>query len=120
MSEGPVARRERQIVDIVFARGSATAREIWQPLDDPPTDATVRTIKRVLERKGHLARTVDGKTFIYAPARCREAEAASALRRLVQTFFDGSVDRAVSGLLLIEKLIAGADGEDGSPPKQQE
>ena len=117
-------------MDIVFARGSATAREIWASLDDPPTYATVRTILRVLERKGHLDHTVAGKTYVYAPTRCREAEAASALRRLVRTFFDGSVERAVSGLLRldekkldaaevarIEKLIAGADGDDGSTPK---
>ncbi|MGI9244792.1 MAG: BlaI/MecI/CopY family transcriptional regulator [Verrucomicrobiales bacterium] len=122
VSEEPLARRERQIMDIVFARGSATAREIWESLDDPPTYATVRTILRVLERKGHLDHSVEGKTFVYAPTRCREVEAASALRRLVQTFFDGSVERAVSGLLRldekkldaaevdrIEKLIAQAD-----------
>jgi len=114
-------------MDIVFARGSATAREIWESLDDPPTYATVRTILRVLERKGHLDHTVDGKTFVYAPTRCREVEAASALRRLVQTFFDGSVERAVSGLLRldekkldaaeverIEKLIAAADVDPGA------
>ena len=108
-------------MDIVFARGSATAREIWEALDDAPTYATVRTILRVLERKGHLDHTVEGKTFVYAPTRSRDQEAASALRRLVQTFFDGSVERAVSGLLRldekkldaaeverIEKLIAGA------------
>jgi predicted transcriptional regulator len=129
-SEEPLARRERQIMDIVFARGSASAREIMEALADPPTYATVRTILRVLERKGHLAHTVDGKTFIYKPTRSRDAEAASALRRLVQTFFDGSVERAVSGLLRldekkldaaevarIEKLIAAADGDEGQSPK---
>lgn len=131
-SEKPLARRERQIMDIIFARGSATAREILEALDDAPTDATVRTILRVLERKGHLNHTVDGKTFVYAPTRCRDAEAASALRRLVQTFFDGSVERAVSGLLQldekkldvaevarIEKLIAKADTEQDSTPNPE-
>jgi len=124
-SEKPLARRERQIMDIVFTRGQATAREIWEALSDPPTYATVRTILKVLERKGHLDHTVDGKTFVYAPTRCRDDEAASALRRLVQTFFDGSVERAVSGLLRldekkldasevarIEKLIAESDPEE--------
>lgn len=133
-SEEPLARRERQIMDIVFARGSATAREIWEAMEDAPTYATVRTILRVLERKGHVAHTVDGKTFVYTPTRCREVEAASALRRLVQTFFDGSVERAVSGLLQldekkldadevsrIEKLIARAEeptGPGSEPPKK--
>ena len=128
-SEEPLARRERQIMDIVFARGSATAREIWEALDDAPTYATVRTILRVLERKGHLDHTVEGKKFIYAPTRSRDAEAASAMRRLVQTFFDGSVERAVSGLLQldekkldaaeverIEELIARTDDTQQSTP----
>ena len=132
-SEEPLARRERQIMDIIFSKGSATAREIWDALDDAPTYATVRTILKVLERKGHVEHSVDGKTFVYSPTRCREAEAASAMRRLVQTFFDGSVERAVSGLLQldekkldskevarIEKLIAEADAGDAPTPKNNQ
>ncbi len=95
----PLTRRERQIMDLVFAAGSITARGIWGKMEDPPTYSTVRTLLGVLERKGQLAHRREGKAYVYFPRQKRQTVAASALRRLVSTFFEGSVEQAVSGLL---------------------
>jgi len=98
-SPDPLTRREREMMDIVYASGGVTAREIHERMTDPPTDATVRTILRVLERKGHLRRRARGKAYVYEARRPAAAAAKSAVRRLVDVFFGGSVERAVSGLL---------------------
>jgi predicted transcriptional regulator len=94
-----LTRRERQIMDLVFAKESITAREIWEQMEDPPTYSTVRTLLGVLEKKQQLAHKREGKTFVYYPLQKRQVVAESALRRLVRTFFNGSVEQAVSGLL---------------------
>ena len=86
-------------MDVVYADGEASAREIWRRIAGAPTYSTVRTLLAVLEQKGHLARRLVGKAFVYRPTHERCAVAATALRRLLHTFFDGSVERAVSGLL---------------------
>jgi len=95
----PLSRRERQIMDIIFARGESSAREIWAELPDAPTYATVRTLLRVLLEKGHLKHRVEGRSYIYSPKKSRDTVAKSALQRLLQTFYGGSVEQAVSGLL---------------------
>ncbi len=95
----PLSRRERQIMDIIYAAGSATAREIHEQMIDPPTYATVRTILRVLLEKNQLKHRQEGKSYIYSPVNPREVVAESAMKRLVRTFYDGSVEQAVSGLL---------------------
>lgn len=86
-------------MDIVYAGGAVTAREIQERMPDAPTDATVRTILRVLERKGHLRHRHKGKAYVYEARRPATTAARSALRRLLDVFFEGSVERAVSGLL---------------------
>jgi len=98
-TDDPLTRRERQIMDVVYAGGAVTAREIQEQMADAPTDATVRTILRVLERKGHLRHRVVGKAYVYEPKRSATTAAKSALRRLLDVFFEGSVERAISGLL---------------------
>lgn len=98
-SPDPLTRREREMMDIVYAAGGVTAREIQGRMADPPTDATVRTILRVLERKGHVRRRALGKAYVYEAVRPATAAARTAVRRLVEVFFGGSVERAVSGLL---------------------
>jgi predicted transcriptional regulator len=100
--EANLTRRERQIMDVVFARGEASAREIWEQVPDAPTYSTIRTLLAVLEEKGHLARRTEGKALVYRPKRQREKAAASALQRLLATFFQGSVEQAVAGLLELE------------------
>jgi predicted transcriptional regulator len=94
-----LARRERQIMDILFRRGRATAAEVMEELPGDPSYSTVRTQLRVLEEKGHVRHEEDGVRFIYMPAVARHAARKSALRHLVETFFDGSSEKAVAALL---------------------
>jgi len=98
-STDPLSRRERQIMDIVFAGTEVSARDVWSQLPDPPSYATVRTLLRVLLEKGHLKHRVEGRSYIYSPKKSRDTVAKSALKRLLETFYGGSVEQAVSGLL---------------------
>ena len=101
-ADAVLSRRGRQIMDIVYAGGEVSAREIWERLPGAPTYSTVRTLLAALEEKGQLVRRLVGKAFVYRPAHPRERAAASALRRLLATFFHGSVENAVSGLLQLD------------------
>lgn len=94
-----LARRERLIMDILYRRGRATAAEVMEELPGEPTYSTVRTQLRVLETKGHIRHEEDGVRFVYMPAVARHAARKSALRHLVDTFFDGSPEKAVVALL---------------------
>lgn len=94
-----LSRRERQIMDILFRRGRATAAEVMAELPDEPGYSTVRTQLRVLEQKGHVRHEQDGTRFVYAPVVPRRAARKSALRHLVETFYDGSPEKAVAALL---------------------
>ena len=89
-------------MDVVYAGGEVSARDIWQKLPDQRSYSTVRTLLGVLEEKGHLTRRLEGKAFFYRASRPREKVAASALRRLLSTFFGGSVEQAVTGLIQLE------------------
>ena len=100
--DAQLTRRERQIMDLVYAGEEVSARDIWQKLPDQPTYSTVRTLLAVLEEKGHLTRRLEGKAFLYRARKPREKMAASALRRLLSTFFSGSVEQAVTGLIQLE------------------
>ena len=94
-----LSRRERQIMDILYRRGRATAAEVMADLPGQPSYSTVRTQLRVLEDKGHVRHEDDGVRFIYVPALTRQTARRSALRHLVDTFFDGSPEQAVAALL---------------------
>jgi predicted transcriptional regulator len=94
-----LTRRERQIMDILFRRGRATAAEVMEDLPGEPSYSTVRTQLRVLKEKGHVRHEEDGVRFIYMPSVARHAARKSALRHLVETFFDGSSEKAVAALL---------------------
>ena len=94
-----LSRRERQIMDILFRRGRATAAEVMEELPGEPSYSTVRTQLRVLEEKGHVRHELDGVRFVYMPVLARQAARKSALRHLVDTFFDGSSEQAVAALL---------------------
>jgi predicted transcriptional regulator len=97
--DADLSRRERQIMDIVFARGRATGQEIQEGLPGNPNYSSVRTILRVLERKGYLRHTEEGLRYVYEPTVAREAASYSALQRIIRTFFDGSAKEAVAALL---------------------
>ena len=94
-----LTRREREIMDILYRRGRATAGEVMEDLSGAPHYSTVRTQLRVLEDKGHVHHEEQGLRYVYAPAVARSSARRSALRHLVNTFFDGSAEHAVAALL---------------------
>jgi len=105
-----LSRRERQIMDIIYSRGKASAAEVMESLPDPPTYSAVRALLRVLEEKGHLLHEQDGQRYVYSPTVERERAKRSALRRVLQTFFDDSAEDAVAALLDISQESL-SDGE---------
>src|SRR3954462_9295861 len=94
-----LSRRERQIMDILYRRGRATANEVMADLSGDPSYSTVRTQLRVLESKGHVRHEEEGLRYVYLPALPRHAARRSALRHLVDTFFEGSTEKVVGALL---------------------
>jgi len=94
-----LSRRERQIMDIIYARGQATASQVLRDLADPPTRTAVRTFLRILEEKGHLSHEKSGREFVFRPVHPRASAGKSALRRLLDVFFEGSIERAVAAHL---------------------
>lgn len=98
-----LSRRERQIMDIIYSRGRATATEVMESLADAPSYSAVRALLRVLEEKGHLRHKQDGQRYVYHPTVARERAKRSALRRVLQTFFDNSAEEAVAALLDISQ-----------------
>ena len=94
-----LGKRERQIMDVIYRRGRATAAEVLADLTDPPTYSTVRGMLRYLEDKGHLRHESDGPRYVYVATSPKAEVRASALSHLVQTFFDGSVTTVVATLL---------------------
>ena len=94
-----LSRRERQIMDILFRRGRAAASIVRAELPGDPSSSTVRTQLRILEKKGHVRHEEEGLRYVYRPVTPRRAARRSALRHLVETFFDGSAEQAVAALL---------------------
>ncbi len=94
-----LSRRERQIMDILYRRGRATAAEVMEDLPGEPSDSTVRTQLRILEHKGHVRHEEEGLRYVYSAAVPRHSARRSALRHLVDTFFDGSAEKVVTALL---------------------
>lgn len=94
-----LTRRERQIMDILYRRGRAAAGEVMEELPGDPSYSTVRTQLRVLEEKGHVRHEEQGLRYIYGPAVPRRAASKSALKHLMDTFFDGSAEKTVAALL---------------------
>src|SRR5688572_32272706 len=98
-----LSRRERQIMDFLYQAGRATAAELMKALPGEPSDSTVRTQLRVLEAKGHVRHEEDGVKYVYYPVVPRRVVRKSALKHVMNTFFDGSAEKVVAALL-------GADG----------
>jgi len=94
-----LTRRERQIMEILHARGQATAAEVHQALPDSPSYSTVRALLRILEEKGHVKHRREGLRYVHLPTEARARASRSALRRVVRTFFGGSAPLAVAALL---------------------
>ena len=94
-----LSRRERQIMDVLFRLGRATAEEVLKALPGEPTSSTVRTQLRVLEAKGHVRHEEVGRRFVYSPVTPRTQVRRSALRHVMDTFFDGSAEKVVAALV---------------------
>ena len=94
-----LSRRERQIMDLLFQRGKAAAAEVQRELPDPPSYSAVRALLRILEQKGHVRHEQDGPRYVYVPRLDRDTARNSALRHLVQTFFEGSTEQAMAALI---------------------
>lgn len=94
-----LSRRERQIMDALHQRGRATAAEVLELLPNPPSYSAVRALLRILESKGHVKHTKEGSRYVYLPRISKEAARRSALKRVVSTFFGGSITQAVAALL---------------------
>jgi BlaI family transcriptional regulator, penicillinase repressor len=94
-----LSRREREVMDILYRRGRATAAEVLAEVTGDPSSSTVRTLLRILERKGFVRREESGLRYIYHPAVARQSARRSALRHLIDTFYDGSVENVVGALL---------------------
>jgi len=94
-----LSRRERQILDILYQRGSATAADVQAALPEPPSYSAVRALLRILEEKGHVRHQQDGPRYVYLPTVAHDNAQRSALRHVLQTFFNGSAEQAISALL---------------------
>ncbi len=94
-----LSRRERQILDVIYAKGRATAADVTAELPDAPTYTTVRGLLRILEEKGHVRHEDDGGRYVYSASLPREAAGASQLQHVVRTFFDGSASKAMAAFL---------------------
>ena len=94
-----LSRRERQIMDALYARGRATVAEVMRDMPDPPSYSAVRATLRILEEKGHVYHEQDGPRYVYAPSVEADRARKAALKHLVSTFFEGSEEEAVMTLL---------------------
>jgi predicted transcriptional regulator len=99
MAKPTLTRREREIMDILYRRGRATAHEVLADLAVPPSYSAVRALLRLLEERGHVRHTEAGQRYVYFPAVARGDARRSALAHLVKTFFAGSVEQAVATLV---------------------
>jgi BlaI family penicillinase repressor len=99
-----LGRRERQIMEAIYRRGSATAGEVLEDLPEARSNSTVRTMLRLLEQKGYLVHQQDGPRYVYVPVVAKGEVQGSALRHLVRTFFDDSVTAAVATLIQSKPL----------------
>lgn len=94
-----LSRRERQIMDVIYRAGQATATEVLEGLPDPPSYSAVRALLRILETKGHLRHVADGTRYVFLPTVTPDRARRSAMQGLLDTFFEGSREKAVAALL---------------------
>jgi BlaI family transcriptional regulator, penicillinase repressor len=100
--ERDLSRRERQIMDLLFRKGQATAAEVMDGIPDAPSYSAVRALLRILEQKGHVRHEEEGRAYVYMPLVRRDTARQSALSHLLKTFFDNSAEQAVAALLAIK------------------
>lgn len=102
-----LSRRERQVMDILHRRGEATVAEIMADLPDPPTYSAVRSVLRILGEKKRIRHREDGPRYVYFPAQEPETAREKALAHVVETYFAGSPEQAVTALLRMSDLDLG-------------
>src|SRR5262245_16076701 len=107
-----LSRRERQIMDVLYRKGRATALEVLESLPDAPSYSAIRALLRVLETKGHVKHERSGPKYVFAPTVNREKAKKSAVRHLIQTFFDGSPEQAMTTLIDVSSSKLSADEFD--------
>src|SRR4051812_40023948 len=100
-----LSRRERQILDLIYRLGRATAQDVLDNLSDAPTYTTVRGLLRILESKGHLRHDDDDGRYVYSPTVPKKRAAKSAIKHVVSTFFDGSPSEALAAFLGSERAL---------------
>lgn len=98
-SDAKLSRREREIMDLIYLLGEATATEIQKRMDDAPSNTSVRTLLKILEEKGHLTHRVDGKRYVYKARQSKLRSGRSALDRVLRVYFGASLEKAVSAHL---------------------
>ena len=101
-----LSRRERQILEVIYKLGSATASDVVTHLSDAPTYTTVRGLLRILETKGHVRHEDDGGRYVYFPTVTKQRAAKTVLRNVVRTFFDDSPSRAMAALLGAQREVS--------------
>jgi len=103
VKEAQLSKRERQIMDAVYSLGAATASQVLERLEDPPSRSSVRTFLTILENRGHLRHKKVGQEYVYEPTQPRQNVGKSALQRVLDVFFAGSLENAVTAHLLDPK-----------------
>jgi len=107
-----LSRRERQIMDVLFQRGSASVADVLADMPDPPSYSAVRAMLRTLEDKGHVSHREEGRAYIYGPRVRKDTAKRSALAHLLHTFFEGSTEQAMAALLDLKSgKMSGAELE---------
>jgi predicted transcriptional regulator len=104
------SRRERQIMDAIFELGEATVNDVLSRIEDPPSRTSLRTLMRIMEEKGHIKHKQRGREFLYFSCRQRKRAGRSAFRRVLRTYFNGSLEEALEALVTDQD--AELDGED--------
>jgi BlaI family transcriptional regulator, penicillinase repressor len=99
MAQAALSRRERQIMDILYQRGKASAAEVRAAMDDAPSYSAVRAMLRTLEEKGHIHHEMDRLRYVYIPTLGKEKAKRSAVKHLLRTFFGDSPEQIVAALL---------------------
>jgi len=94
-----LSKRQRQIMDVIYARGEATITQVFAEMPNPPMRGALRTLLRIMEEKGHLTRRQEGREFVYRPTQPRRRAAQSAMGRVLDVFYSGSLEKAVAAHL---------------------
>src|ERR1051326_7257328 len=111
-SLGSLSRRERQIMEILYQRGKASASEVREAMPDAPSYSAVRAMLRVLEDKGHVKHQAEGLKYVYVPTVARDKAKRSAVKHVLDTFFGGSPEQIVAALLDVSSTRLTADELD--------